>query len=207
MTEAEPDARAALAAVNVELLDVIPAGELTTRYPSALTRSRRAVQSKEGSQVAILRCSRAGIFSGLMDCGETWAVGVVQDRLAIIGKRPSRPDPRFRSAAWLCPKGENFATTLWRPCNGRHFRTGLGDRATSELGRLLAAPKGSIRPPGSRSPYLPKLVRVLQQHQDGADRVPTQATLAAEVGCSPRTIRSLRPQALEILHREAAARR
>ena len=146
MTEAEPDARAALAAVNVELLDVIPAGELTTRYPSALTRSRRAVQSKEGSQVAILRCSRAGIFSSLMDCGETWAVGVVQDRLAIIGKRPSRPDPRFRSAAWLCPKGENFATTLWRPCNGRHFRTGLGDRATVALGGLLVAPGGAARP-------------------------------------------------------------
>lgn len=205
MTEAEPDARAALAAVNVELLDVIPAGELTTRYPSALTRSRRAVQSKDGSQVAILRCSRAGIFSSLMDCGETWAVGVVKDRLAIIGKRPSRPDPRFRSAAWLCPKGENFATTLWRPCNGRHFRTGLGDRATVALGLLLAAPKGSIRSPGSRSPYLLDLVREMRKYQSVSGPGPTQARLAVDVGCSERTVRALMPLARKMLSRGVPA--
>lgn len=200
--EIEDAARVALTAVGVELLAVVPLGELRARYPSVVATHRPLNGT---SLAAVLRCTRQGLFGSYDDCGAAWAVGHVRGRLEVIGRRPAASGVRVRGAPWLCPLGQALPGGPRRACNDERQGTVLGDRATDAMGRLLSYPEDPVRPKWSRSPYLPKLVRVLRKYQSEGGRTPTQAALAAEIGCAERTVRGLMPRAEEILRRDQPA--
>ncbi len=202
---AEHAAIAALAAVGVDLLAVLPASELTSRYPSVVGRLSRRASGQPRLLAAVLRCGRKGISSSRDDCGAAWAVTTRNGRPARIGKVRAHPEPRLRSAAWSCPEGRVIADGLWVPCNSEHLGTAAGDRATDELRRLLAPPREPARHPGSRSPYVRLIAAELQRAADEGLPRPLQVELAVKLKCSPSTVSHAMPQVRELMGEEGSS--